>query len=370
MQLQPKITGKPYTDENDIYRFTLSDINVSLANALRRIILSDIEVIVFYTETYQDNKCTIHKNTGRLHNEIVKQRLSSIPICSQDKDLVDKYILEVNVKNTTESMIYVTTENFRIKNKETGAYLKEETVRQIFPPNQITGTFIDFVRLRPAIGNAIDGEEINLTCEFSLSTAKVNSMFNVVSTCTYGNTIDESKIESTLQSLKQKWAQENLNADEIEFQTKNFMLLDAERQFIPNSFDFAIKTVGPLSNEIILKKGCQILQNKFVDFSESLKSDQISILRSETTIEHCYDVTLENEDYTVGKVLEYILYEKYFIGEKILSFCGFKKLHPHNKDSTLRIAYRENIDKALIREHLNVAAVISAEVYQRLGGLF
>jgi DNA-directed RNA polymerase subunit L len=267
-------------------------------------------------------------------------------------------------------MIYVTTENFRIKNKETGAYLKEETVRQIFPPNQITGTFIDFVRLRPAIGNAIDGEEINLTCEFSLSTAKVNSMFNVVSTCTYGNTIDESKIESTLQSLKQKWAQENLNADEIEFQTKNFMLLDAERQFIPNSFDFAIKTVGPLSNEIILKKGCQILQNKFVDFSESLKSDQISILRSETTIEHCYDVTLENEDYTVGKVLEYILYEKYFIGEKILSFCGFKKLHPHNKDSTLRIAYRENIDKALIREHLNVAAVISAEVYQRLGGLF
>jgi len=367
MQLQPKISVKPYTDENDIYRFTLSDINVSLANALRRIILSDIEVIVFYTETYQDNKCTIHKNTGRLHNEIIKQRLSSIPIWSQDKDLVDKYILEVNVKNTTESMIYVTTEDFRIKNKETGAYLKEEAVRQIFPPNPITGAFIDFVRLRPPIGNTIDGEEINLTCEFSVSTAKINSMFNVVSTCTYGNTVDETKIQFTLQSLKQKWAQENLNPDEIEFQTKNFMLLDAERQFVPNSFDFAIKTVGPLPNDFIVKKGCQLLQNKFVDFSESLKSDQIQILRSETTMEHCYDVTLENEDYTVGKVLEYILYEKYFMGEQILSFCGFKKLHPHNKDSILRIAYRENTDKVHIREHLNVAAVISAEFYQKLG---
>ena len=78
--MKPVITKKPYTDDNDIYRFTISDIHVSLANALRRIILSDIETIVFYTETYQDNKCTIHKNTCRLHNEIVKQRLSSIPI--------------------------------------------------------------------------------------------------------------------------------------------------------------------------------------------------------------------------------------------------------------------------------------------------
>jgi len=369
MQLQPKISKKPYTDENDIYRFTLSDINVSLANAFRRIILSDIEVLVFYTETYQDNKCIIHKNTGRLHNEIVKQRLSSIPIWSQDRDLVNKYILEVNVKNTTESMMYVTTEHFRIKNKETGNYLKEETVRQIFPPNPITDSFIDFVRLRPAIGDSIDGEEIHLECDFSVSTAKINSMFNVVSTCTYGNTVDEDKVQSTLQSLKQKWAQENLNADEIEFQTKNFMLLDAERQFVPNSFDFAIKTVGPLPNDFIVKKACQLLQNKFVDFSEELKSDGIQILRSETTMDHCYDVTLENEDSTVGKVLEYILYEKYFMGEKLLSFCGFKKLHPHNKDSILRIAYTENIDKALIREHLNVAAVIAAEVYQKLGAL-
>jgi DNA-directed RNA polymerase alpha subunit len=367
MKISPRITNKHYTDSNDIYRFTLADIHVSLANALRRIILSEIETIIFYTETYQDNKCTVHKNTCRLHNEIIKQRLSCIPIWSEDRELVDKYIMEVQVKNETDSMIHVTTEHFRIKNKETGNYLKEEAVRSIFPPNPITGDFIDFVRLRPAIGDIIEGEEIHLSCEFSVSMAKVNSMFNVVSKCTYGNTVDKDKVESTLQSLKQKWSQEAMTADEIEFQTKNFMLLDAERQFIANSYDFAVKTVGPISNEKIVKKACQILQNKFVDFSEELKSDQIQILHSETTIDHCYDVTLENEDYTVGKVLEYILYEKYFMEENLMSFCGFKKIHPHNNDSILRIAYKDNLDKAMLREHLNVAAITAAGVFQYLG---
>jgi DNA-directed RNA polymerase subunit L len=368
--MKPVITKKPYTDDNDIYRFTISNIHVSLANALRRIILSDIETIVFYTETYQDNKCTIHKNTCRLHNEIVKQRLSSIPIFSQDQNLVHKYILEVNEKNDTDAIIYVTTEHFRIKNKENGNYLNEQMTREIFPPNPITGTYIDFVRLRPKIGDTIVGEEIHLTCEFSVSSAKINSMFNVVSKCTYGNTPDQAKIETTLQALKQKWAQEGLKPDEIVFQAKNFMLLDAERQFIEHSFDFALKTIGPLSNETILNKGCKILEKKFADFSDDLKSDQIQILRSETTIEHCFDVTLEGEDYTVGKVLEYILYEKYYMEEQIFSFCGFKKLHPHNNDSVLRIAYKDNIEIGKIKEHLNIAASDAAQVFHSLGKMF
>lgn len=370
MKLYPKISTKPYTDEDNIYRFTISDIDVSLANSLRRIILSEIEVIVFHTETYQDNKCTIHKNTGRLHNEILKQRLSCIPIWSEDKDLVENYMLEVNVKNTSDSIMYITTEDFRIKNKKTENYLKEEAVRKIFPPDAMSGAFIDFARLRPPIGDSIEGEEIHLTCEFSFKNAKINSMYNVVSTCTYGNTIDSEKVETMLQSLKQKWIQENLTADEINFQTKNFMLLDAERQFVPNSFDFAIKTVGPLSNEVILKKGCQILQNKFIDFSQNVKSDDVSILKSETTIDHCYDIILEDEDYTFGKVLECILYETYFVKEQIFSFCGFNKIHPHNKESIIRIAYKEKIEKAMIREHLYESAIIAAEFYQNLGVMF
>ena len=54
--------------ENNTLKFTLSGLNVSLANAIRRTILSDIPVVGIYTQTYKGNQCIIEKNTCRLHN--------------------------------------------------------------------------------------------------------------------------------------------------------------------------------------------------------------------------------------------------------------------------------------------------------------
>ena len=68
------------SEENDNLTFTLSGINVSFANAIRRTILSDIPLVVFKTSPYEENRATIYKNTTRLNNEIIKQRLGCIPI--------------------------------------------------------------------------------------------------------------------------------------------------------------------------------------------------------------------------------------------------------------------------------------------------
>ena len=57
---------------DDSFGFTLSGINVSLANAVRRTILSDIPLVVFRTTPNEQNKCTILANTSRLNNEIIK----------------------------------------------------------------------------------------------------------------------------------------------------------------------------------------------------------------------------------------------------------------------------------------------------------
>ena len=84
--------------------------------------------------------------------------------------------------------------HFRIKKKDTNTYLSEQEQRNIFPPNRITNSYIDFARLRPKISDSIPGEELQFTAEFSISNALTNSMFNVVSKCSYGNTPDASKI--------------------------------------------------------------------------------------------------------------------------------------------------------------------------------
>jgi DNA-directed RNA polymerase subunit L len=357
--------------DGDTYKFTLSGLNVSLANALRRTILTDIPCNAIYTQTYEDNECNIEINTTRLHNEILKQRLSCIPVHMKELDLLPgNYILELDMKNEIDSMIIITSEDFRIKNKTNDNYLTKDETRRIFPPCSKTNMFIDFARLRPSMGSTIQGEQLKLTSEFSVRTAKDSSMFNVVSTCAYGNTIDKTKADTVWQEQENKLSSEQLSKQDIEMHKKNFYLLDAQRQFLEDSFDFSIQSVGVYDNKEIVKKAANVLIEKLSNFSIAIESDLIPIKLSETTMDNAFDIVLENEDYTMGKMLEFALYEQYFIDEKVMSFCGFKKFHPHDNESIIRVAYKKNIDRNMIRTHLNTACVKSREVFEKLSKMF
>ena len=59
------------SENNAIYQFTLSQLNVSLANALRRIVLCEIPTVVIQTEFHATNQCHITINTSRIHNEMI-----------------------------------------------------------------------------------------------------------------------------------------------------------------------------------------------------------------------------------------------------------------------------------------------------------
>ena len=187
--MNPKIENIEQSD--NVMRFRLSGVNVSLSNALRRTIISDIPTVVFKTSPYEENKATIISNTSRLNNEVIKQRLSCIPIHIDDLDMpFQNLIMEVNEVNETDSIMYVTTEHFKLKDKTTNKYLSEKETRDIFPPNSHTNYYIDFVRLRPKISDELPGEKLHMTCELSIGTCKEDGMFNVVSTCAYGFTQD------------------------------------------------------------------------------------------------------------------------------------------------------------------------------------
>ena len=332
-----------HDEDNNLLKFTISGLNVSFANALRRIILSEIPINVIRTETEEVNQCKISVNTGRLHNEIVKQRLSCIPIHMSDLELLpNNYQLELTVENNTDSVMYVTTEDFRIRNKKTDKYLTKEETRNIFPPNRITGTYIDFIRLRSKIGDNIPGEKIELIADFSVSNSRTNSMFNVVSICTYSNTPDVLKISEKWEEYKEKMTDTN---EDIEFHRKNFHILDAQRYFIENSFDYIIQTIGIYSNTDIVSKGSNILINKFNQFIDEIDANTLLIVNTNTTLDNCVDIILENEDYTIGKALEFVLYDKYFIKEKVLQYCGFKKFHPHDTKSIIRLSFVNSIER-------------------------
>jgi DNA-directed RNA polymerase alpha subunit len=355
------------SESNDVLSFTVSGINVSLANAIRRTILSDIPLFVFKTLPYEENKANIIKNTSRLNNEIIKQRLSCIPIHINDIENFPykNYMLEVNVENNSDDIMYVTTKDFMIKDIVSGKYIDDNKRKDIFPSNNYTGYYIDFVRLRPRISDEIPGEQLHLTCEFSIGTAKEDGMFNVVSTCSYGFTVDEDAKQSVLAKKQQDWKNEGKNAEEINFESQNWSLLDGMRVTKKDSFDFVVQSIGIYTNNEILDKACDILINKLELLDVLIEKDELKITNSLNTMANCFDIILENEDYTIGKVIEYMLYAKFY-ETKILKFCGFKKMHPHDSDSIIRLAYADAIDKSTIKGNLKECIDTAKNVYLKI----
>jgi DNA-directed RNA polymerase alpha subunit/DNA-directed RNA polymerase subunit L len=369
--MDPKISN--ISEENGVYKFTLSGLNVSLANAVRRTILSEIPVVAIKTDTYESNQCNIEINTTRLHNEILKQRLSCVPICLGPRELEllpGIYQLEIDRQNDTDDMEFITTADFKIKNKANGNYLTRDETKRIFPPNEITKCYIDFARIRPKIGNNIPGERLKLVADFSISNAKDDAKFNAVSNCTYGFTPDMAKVSEQWNEKEKVLKSKDTSTKDIEFHKKNFYILDAQRYYIPNSYDFTIETVGSYENIEIVKQGLAVLTDKFVSMIKNIDADLITINTGETTMDNCYDILLHDEDYTMGKAIEFILYDTHYNGDRTLSFCGFKKFHPHDTKSTVRIAFVEKSDKSMAKQYLREACHTAQLLYIKTHRLF
>jgi len=364
------------TDDEAYLRFCLSGTNVSIANGLRRIILADIPIPVFMTTPYEKNKANIQINTGRMNNEILKQRLSCIPIHISDIHFpLENYHLEVDKRNESDVMEYVTTQDFRIKDITTDTYLSETQTKNIFPPDSITGDYIEFCRLRPRISDEVPGEHLKLSCKFAISTAGEDSAFNVTSTCAYAFTQDTEKQkqvwltkEEELRNKPTSSSSAALTDEEVEFEKKNWYFLDAKRITVPDSFDFVIKSVGQLTNKSIIYRACDILIQKLERFKNHLIEEQEAMIEnSSTTINNCFDIIIHNEGYTLGKILEYILYSSYFEKTDIFSYCGFQKPHPHIDMCKLRIGFKEAItDKGVVASYLTNAAEAAIKIYERI----
>ena len=351
--MEPVIENK--TEENGRLSFTLSGVNVSIANAIRRIIIAEIPCVVFRTTPHDENKMTMRINTTRMNNELIKQRMSCVPINISDITVpIENYEISIDKKNNSDVIEYVTTEDITINDTATGKQLTDIEVRKIFPPDSLTGDYIDIARLRPRLSADIDGEHLALVSKLDIGTAKENGSFNVVSTCSYGNTENPEIISAKEKQLRSEMKTSGMDDETIEFKIKDWLLLNSQLYSVPNSFDFTIETIGQFTNTDVVLRCIDVMIKKVSKFKSDITKNEDLIEQSDTTLVNGFDIKLISEDYTLGKAMESVLYSSHYDrvsskSDKTLNFCGFKKPHPHIDESIIRLGFIDSsVNKAFI----------------------
>ena len=368
----PKIDA--ILEEHDIMTFNISNTNVSIVNGLRRTIMADIDIAVLDTN---EGAITIENNTTMFNNEILKQRLGCIPVIMNDlNDSVKDLKLVIDRVNTSNSLEYITTKDFKLFDKKTDKELPEKKVRELFPPNKQTKSYILFARLKPQISKEIKGEQLKLTCNLNIKKAKDSGMYNVVSSCAYKYAVDKIKQNAEWEKVEQNIINsiEEVNASQlqqkIDYEKENWFNHEGLRFTKEGSYDFCIETVGIYQNKQIITKACDVLILKLNEIKNASENSKLfAVKEMPIALKNSFDIVLYNEGYTIGKILEYVMHYSYY-KKKLLSYVGFSKAHPHDVNSIIRLAFTdENADVANTQnvvEILHNSCIIAANVFKEI----
>lgn len=349
-------------ENNNIYSFRIDKCNVSIVNAIRRTLLSDVKTVGFKTEPYNEkneelNSIIIYENTTSFTNEILKQRLACIPVHIKDfeKTSIDDLIVSLDKENKSESIQFITTEDFDIIDTKTNRQFSSELKKKIFPQSSITKEHILFARLKPPISKNSQGQKLKFKCKLFVTSAKESGQYNICSTSAYKNTDDHVRQTEEWSKEEEKLEKLLLQPTEIEKRKKNWYILNSKRYFIKDSFDFIVETIGIDRNEELLKKACDILFNSLEIFGKKMEEDKFEIITDQIKINNSFDIKLDGYGYTIGKVIEFLLHQIFFKDKKTLNYVGFIKKHPHDEHSIIRVVFTDdsqaNIDniKSLFR---------------------
>jgi len=353
---------KNFKKKDNKITFNVKNTDVSILNSIRRIILSDIPNVAFDFKPYdfQEKKINIIENTCSLHNEIILQRLSMIPLKFDEDEInnfePNKYKFVLKKINNSSKMMDVTTEDIEIFDENDKKY-NNKFIRKIFPKNKISGNFILITKLKPNLFNKDNGDVLEINMIATKSTAKDYAGFGYVSQCVYFNVIDEKLADEELKKILEK--NKELPKKEIANLKNEFNTLDKYRHFRkneydePNYFEFNIESESRVSPEFLVFKGMLIIKNRIETIVANLIDSKIKIDKVESDNDktsslestNFYSFEIENEKHTLGNLIQSLFYNEFIRNgnKKIIEYIGYKSPHPLEEILILKIKFNEDI---------------------------
>lgn len=351
------------SENEDTLTFDVNNLSHSLVNAIRRLIISDVETIAFRTEYGKQSDIVIHKNTSSLHNEFLANRISLVPIHVPSSQIAafnpDKYEFFIQEQNNSSSPMDITTEHIQVRDvsKSPPTLLSKAACRELFPPSKITGDYILLNRLKPnRTSNLEGGETLDITMKASRSCGKDHARYCPTCVSIFTNRQDPEKVQTELEKrLEQKEAivksqeNRNLTAEERQDLRESFMLGEADRHFMtnsegePNAFHFTVESDGRIGPHNIFMSALHILDRKIDEFMDKIVKEQEFEIQKGDSIMFAYDFIFENEDYTLSYLFQNYLYQFYQnVEDPKIKYVGCTVPHPLENKMVIRIALRDS----------------------------
>ena len=397
--------AKTWDKYNYYVEFELANINVSMANAIRRIILSKVNSAGFRTEPYSACTLQVLSNDTPLNNQIILHRIAMVPINIPKPDNFDydDYTFVINVENNTNAVKVITTEDMQIRQVSTNKMLPREEVKKFFPPDPITGNYVLLDKLRPKY--FVPSKHVTrdvaeeMAREFTRpnedvmrfhvegkavsSNGSENGHFCPVSCACYINTVDPNKAALGLKAYIEKQNEiaklKNITGMTQEQLARRFELTEKARFFYTNDkneanvFTFKIESVGVIPSLIVFHRAIDILKDKITTFVGNLvnKNENIIKINNSAQLNGGYELNIKDEDDTLGNIVQSHLCMMYADmtlpkEQRKLKYIGYKRPHPLENHIILSIqGQNDNIDE-LIMEVLKPGCMQIVKVLSKI----
>ena len=372
-------------------------LDKSIANSLRRTLLSEIPCVAFRIDEEQTKDVVIETNNTSLHNEYLMHRLAMVPIYLDPQTYEKQYLFYLNVKHDgSEPYKFVTTDDIAIYPLKDGGMVGDEISLDNYDMkhplsksehNKILRTFSfrgkDYpILLTELKSTNVAGQYQELVCYGvpSVSDGREHAAWKAVSDATY-TFLENDELFTKVANDK---ANQNKIIDDKERKAfiEELRVAEYERYFYrdvnnePNRYKLKITSqhynnsseLFVLANEVMISK-LETLKQHFINL---VKGGSTSIVVEETKNENNYLIQLMGQNDTIGNVLQSHIVNHYTEDDSLLSFCGYKKSHPLEEYVSLYIGYNPKNEAFSQSEEfkLNTLVKFMDDVIEDLIGMY
>jgi DNA-directed RNA polymerase subunit L len=343
--------------------FRVAPIHVTTANTIRRQILAAIPTVGFKTEPPEHSDVHIEVNTTPLVNEMLAHRIGMIPVSIQDPESFNpaEYEFRMNLENVGSTPVSVSASNFNVfkLNLVDGTETQMPT-DQFFPVDPITNKTSLITVLRPRYNMDSPAERLVIRAKASVGTGRQNMRYSCVSQCSYEYTPDPdpsrqaANLKEWLAISKKVADSSAIPPERLAELTREFNCMEVERCYLQNTkgepydFTFHLESAGILSIPTIIERGiksCIDIVSPYVTLDVDIPTNEkgepvVSIQRPARRMEGVFELTFQNEEHTLGNLLQTFLVERFVEGEELpkVAFAGYKVPHPLRAEMVLIVS--------------------------------